>query len=165
MTLWKKAAFRYPLTCLARFVLMVKCQRVEILKALYRQAKILVLDEPTAVLSPQETSQLFATIKQLTRDGLSVIFIAHKLHEVIAFSDRIAVLRHGKKSATLTRNANEKDIVGLMIGVNLLQKQCLRKSGCLNSMVSVASAAQRHALKNISLQVKKHEILGIAGIW
>lgn len=168
--LMEKSGLSVPLDLPVRDLSLGERQRVEILKALYRQAKILVLDEPTAVLSPQETTQLFATIKQLTRDGLSVIFIAHKLHEVMAFSDRIAVLRHGKKvGETLTRNANEKDIVGLMIGVNSIAKTARppRKSGAailqLNNL-SVASAAQRHALKNISLQVKKHEILGIAGI-
>ena len=70
-------------------------QRVEILKALYRDARILVLDEPTAVLTPQEADTLFDNIKAMTQSGLSVIFISHKLREVLAFSDRIAVLRHG----------------------------------------------------------------------
>ena len=72
-------------------------QRVEILKALYRDARILVLDEPTAVLTPQEADTLFANIDIMAKDGLSVIFISHKLREVLAFSHRIAVLRHGKK--------------------------------------------------------------------
>ena len=71
-------------------------QRVEILKALYRDARILILDEPTAVLTPQESVNLFATLKQLTADGLSIIFISHKLNEVMAASDRIYVLRSGK---------------------------------------------------------------------
>ena len=71
-------------------------QRVEILKALYRDARILILDEPTAVLTPQESVNLFATLKQLTADGLSIIFISHKLNEVMTASDRIYVLRVGQ---------------------------------------------------------------------
>src|SRR5204862_7362409 len=74
-------------------------QRVEILKALYRDARILILDEPTSVLTPQEAAALFQTLKHLVADGLSVIFISHKLHEVIAVSDRIIVLRGGKRVA------------------------------------------------------------------
>ena len=71
-------------------------QRVEILKALYRDARILILDEPTAVLTPQETDDLFATLRKAVAHGLSVIFISHKLHEVMAISDRVVVLRHGR---------------------------------------------------------------------
>ena len=73
-------------------------QRVEILKALFRDVRILVLDEPTAVLTPQEADTLFASVRSMVEKGLSVIFISHKLREVLAFSDRIAVLRHGKKT-------------------------------------------------------------------
>ena len=84
-------------------------QRVEILKALYRDAKILVLDEPTAVLTPQEADSLFSNIKTMTKSGLSVIFISHKLREVLDFSDRIAVLRAGKKVGEMnTKSADEK---------------------------------------------------------
>ena len=84
-------------------------QRVEILKALYRDAKILVLDEPTAVLTPQEADSLFSNIKAMTKSGLSVIFISHKLREVLDFSDRIAVLRAGKKVGEMnTKAADEK---------------------------------------------------------
>jgi general nucleoside transport system ATP-binding protein len=72
-------------------------QRVEILKALYRDARILILDEPTAVLTPQEADALFATLRRMVAQGLSVIFISHKLHEVMEIADRCVVLRHGKK--------------------------------------------------------------------
>src|SRR5262245_18112258 len=71
-------------------------QRVEILKALYRKANVLILDEPTAVLTPQETRELFATMRSLTRDGHSIIFITHKLREVLAVSDRVSVMRQGR---------------------------------------------------------------------
>ena len=94
-------------------------QRVEILKALYRDARILVLDEPTAVLTPQEADTLFDNIKAMTKDGLSVIFISHKLREVLAFSDRIAVLRHGVKVGEMaTDEADEAAIARMMVGAD-----------------------------------------------
>src|SRR5205085_12028293 len=77
-------------------------QRVEILKALYREARILILDEPTAVLTPQESEALFGTLRTMAAEGRTVIFISHKLHEVKAVSDRVTVLRGGKSIATVT---------------------------------------------------------------
>ena len=77
-------------------------QRVEILKALYREARILILDEPTAVLTPQEAEALFATLRAMAADGRTVVFISHKLHEVKAVADRVTVLRGGRKVATLS---------------------------------------------------------------
>jgi len=92
-------------------------QRVEILKALYQDVKILVLDEPTAVLTPQEADKLFENITTMTKNGLSVIFISHKLREVLAFSNRIAVLRHGRKVGEISsKEANERKIARLMVG-------------------------------------------------
>ena len=92
-------------------------QRVEILKALYQDVKILVLDEPTAVLTPQESDKLFENITTMTKNGLSVIFISHKLREVLAFSNRIAVLRHGRKVGEISsKEANERKIARLMVG-------------------------------------------------
>ena len=82
-------------------------QRVEILKALYRDARILILDEPTAVLTPQESVSLFATLKQLTADGLSIIFISHKLNEVMTASDRIYVLRSGRIVAEREKSSDQ----------------------------------------------------------
>ncbi len=94
-------------------------QRVEILKALYRDARILVLDEPTAVLTPQEADTLFENIGAMTADGLSVIFISHKLREVLAFSNRIAVLRHGVKVGEIaTSDADERVIARMMVGAD-----------------------------------------------
>ena len=84
-------------------------QRVEILKALYRDAHILVLDEPTAVLTPQEADSLFSNLRRMTNQGLSVIFITHKMREVLSFSDRLVVLRHGKNVGSMkTSDASEK---------------------------------------------------------
>ncbi len=92
-------------------------QRVEILKALYRDVRILVLDEPTAVLTPQEADTLFAAVRGMVDNGLSVIFISHKLREVLAFSDRIAVLRHGKKTGEMvTAEADAAKIIRMMVG-------------------------------------------------
>ncbi|MEX0347745.1 MAG: ATP-binding cassette domain-containing protein, partial [Rhizobiaceae bacterium] len=92
-------------------------QRVEILKALYRDVRILILDEPTAVLTPQEADNLFATLKSMTRQGLSVIFISHKLHEILAVSDRVAVLRRGGIAGGIeTAKAERAKIAALMVG-------------------------------------------------
>ena len=92
-------------------------QRVEILKALYRGAEILILDEPTAVLTPQEALELFGILRTLTQEGMSVIFISHKLHEVLEIADRVTVLRRGKKIETLPREgATQEQLAKLMVG-------------------------------------------------
>ena len=144
-------------------------QRVEILKALYRDARILVLDEPTAVLTPQEADALFDNIKAMTKNGLSVIFISHKLREVLAFSDRIAVLRHGKKVGEMaTKDADEKVIASMMVGADtpkIARTEMAPGAPVLKlSNVSVEGRAKRDTLKGIDLTVNAHEILGIAGI-
>src|SRR6266850_185953 len=96
-------------------------QRVEILKALYRKAEILILDEPTAVLTPQEALELFQILRGLIAEGLSVIFISHKLDEVLEISDRITVLRRGKTVATVPREgATEQELARLMVGREVL---------------------------------------------
>jgi simple sugar transport system ATP-binding protein len=144
-------------------------QRVEILKALYHDARILVLDEPTAVLTPQEADTLFENIGAMTRDGLSVIFISHKLREVLAFSRRIAVLRHGEKVGEIaTDQADEQIIARMMVGADtevaphpemktgapVLQMKALRLRG----------ANARTSLNGADLTVHAHEIVGIAGV-
>ena len=97
-------------------------QRVEILKALYRDAKILILDEPTAVLTPAETDALFATLKLLVGQGLSIIFISHKLNEVMAVSDRVLVLRAGKLAGErVTAETNRSELAALMVGQEVAQ--------------------------------------------
>ena len=96
-------------------------QRVEILKALYRRADILVLDEPTAVLTPQEATELFGILGTLTREGLSIVFITHKLNEVLEIADRITVLRRGKIVETLrAAGATEEGLARLMVGREVL---------------------------------------------
>ena len=144
-------------------------QRVEILKALYRDARILVLDEPTAVLTPQEADTLFANVKAMTKEGLSVIFISHKLREVIEFSDRIAVLRHGRKVGEMaTSDADERIIARMMVGADtpkLAHTEVLPGAPVLElERVSVAGRSNRDTLTDVNLTVHAREILGIAGI-
>ncbi|MEM9583591.1 MAG: ABC transporter ATP-binding protein [Pseudomonadota bacterium] len=144
-------------------------QRVEILKALYRDARILVLDEPTAVLTPQEADTLFANIKAMTQDGLSVIFISHKLREVLAFSDRIAVLRHGEKVGEIpTDQADEATIARMMVGADTPKPQRAAMTPGAPvlrlSQLSVAGRSKRDSLHKVDLNLRAHEILGVAGI-
>jgi len=96
-------------------------QRVEIMKALYRNADVVILDEPTAVLTPQEAAELFEILRTLTREGISVIFITHKLNEVLEIADRITVLRRGKKVETIPRaGATEAGLARAMVGREVL---------------------------------------------
>ena len=96
-------------------------QRVEILKTLYRDARILILDEPTAVLTAQETHELFEVLRALKKDGVSIVFISHKLNEVLEISDRVTVLRRGKRIDTVpTEGATEQSLARLMVGRDVL---------------------------------------------
>ena len=144
-------------------------QRIEILKALYRDVRILVLDEPTAVLTPQEADALFENINAMARNGLSVIFISHKLREVLSFSQRIVVLRQGKKVGELiTSETNESEIAQLMVGggVKSTQREACDPGATILSLkdISIRGSSNRDSLSDLSLQVHKHEILGIAGV-
>jgi len=143
-------------------------QRVEILKALYRDARILILDEPTSVLTPQEAAALFATLARLCNEGLSIIFISHKLTEVLRVSDRIAVLRAGKLVATLdSAKADRTQLAELMVG-RTVRKPVAREHVrgdivCALTGVSVDDG-QRQVLTDVSLAVRAGEIVGIAGV-
>ncbi|MGV6804969.1 MAG: ABC transporter ATP-binding protein [Ruegeria sp.] len=144
-------------------------QRVEILKALYRDVRILVLDEPTAVLTPQEADTLFDNIGAMTREGLSVIFISHKLREVLAFSHRIVVLRHGVKAGEIaTRDADERVIARMMVGADTPEtpREPMAPGAPVLTLqnVSVAGRSKRDSLENVTLTVRRHEVLGIAGV-
>jgi general nucleoside transport system ATP-binding protein len=145
-------------------------QRVEILKALYRQADILVLDEPTAVLTPQEAKELFQIIHGLTEQGKSIIFISHKLNEVTEVADRITVLRRGKKIATLpAEGATEESLARLMVGRDVLLR--VDKTPA-NPTVPLLVVDHLHVfddrgiekVRDLSLNVRAGEIVGIAGI-
>ncbi|MEC5385710.1 ABC transporter ATP-binding protein [Uliginosibacterium sp. H3] len=147
-------------------------QRVEILKALYRGARILILDEPTAVLTPQESESLFATLAQLVAQGLSIIFISHKLDEVLRVSHRVAVLRAGKLVSTrATHETSKAELAELMVGrtVSLPQRERGPDAAAHGDVVlrlERASVVQggRHLLGALDLEVHAGEIVGIAGV-
>ncbi|MEJ7791851.1 MAG: ABC transporter ATP-binding protein [Gaiellaceae bacterium] len=145
-------------------------QRVEILKALYRGADILVLDEPTAVLTPQEAQELFTILRSLTEQGKSIIFISHKLNEVLEIADRITVLRRGKKVETLSAaGATEEQLARLMVGREVLLRVEKGASVATDPLLRVEGL---HVLddrgiekvRNLSLQVRGGEIVGVAGV-
>jgi len=144
-------------------------QRVEILKMLYRGADILILDEPTAVLTPQEIKELFNTLRRMADEGHTVIFITHKLDEVMTISDRITVLRGGQLIATLrTCNTSKEALARLMVGRPILQvqKTPAEKGDCILRVASVQAQSDKRlpALKGVSFQILSGEILGIAGV-
>jgi simple sugar transport system ATP-binding protein len=145
-------------------------QRVEILKALYRGADILVLDEPTAVLTPQEAQELFAIIKSLTEQGKSIIFISHKLNEVTEVADRITVLRRGKRIETLpAAGATEEGLARLMVGREVLlrvDKTAAQPAEPLLSVKGLTVEDDRgiEQVRDVSFEVKGGEIVGIAGV-
>lgn len=143
-------------------------QRVEILKALYRDARILILDEPTAVLTPQESDSLFATLKSLTEKGLAVIFISHKLHEILAVSDRVAVLRRGAMVGSVaTRNAKKAQLAEMMVGRTVVRPkpEPMRPGKAILEISNLTTSGDSAAtLSGISLSIHAHEIVGIAGV-
>jgi ABC-type uncharacterized transport system ATPase subunit len=145
-------------------------QRVEILKALYRGADILVLDEPTAVLTPQEAKELFAILRGLTEQGKSIIFITHKLNEVTEIADRITVLRRGKKVETLAAaGATEESLARLMVGREVLlhvDKGASTAGGPLLQVEGLSVIDERgvQKVRDLSLEVRAGEIVGVAGV-
>ncbi|WP_159684629.1 ABC transporter ATP-binding protein [Cognatazoarcus halotolerans] len=143
-------------------------QRVEILKALWRGARILILDEPTAVLTPQESEQLFGTLAELIREGLSLIFISHKLDEVLRVSDRVAVLRAGRLVAERpARGTSRAELAELMVGRSVVAPTRTRREPgeIILAIDRVSTAADRHGmLDRASLEVRAGEIVAIAGV-
>lgn len=145
-------------------------QTVEIMKVLYRGAQILILDEPTAVLTPQETNKLFKILRKMKDQGSAIIIITHKLHEVLEISDRVAILRKGKLIDTVTTvNTNEKELTELMVGrpvsLKIERPEVKDKKTILNVVdLSVENDERTLALKNINFKLKRGEILGVAGI-
>jgi general nucleoside transport system ATP-binding protein len=145
-------------------------QRVEILKALYREARILVLDEPTAVLTPQETTEIFAVLRRLASEGHSIIFISHKLYEVLEVADRITVIRRGRVvGERLPAETNEDDLAELMVGreVQLVVDRGTSHPG--DPVLEVRDIVVRNdrgrvAVDGVSFDVRAGEILGIAGV-
>jgi simple sugar transport system ATP-binding protein len=145
-------------------------QRVEIIKTLYRGSEIIIMDEPTAVLTPQESRDLFGTIKTLVNDGKTIIFITHKLKEVMAVADRVTVLRHGKVEGVLNRSeVNENIISRLMVGRDVLfdVKKSLPVLGNTSlrlENVNIRDERNVLSVKNVSFLCHKGEIVTIAGV-
>lgn len=146
-------------------------QRVEIIKALYRDADILILDEPTSMLTPQEEKALFATLQSMVKQGLSIIFITHKLHEVMEASNRVTILRGGKVVGTVkTSETNETELAKLMVGRPVIETIEAIGSSTQNQTilqlrnVSALNNSNILFLKDLSLELRKGEILGIAGV-
>jgi general nucleoside transport system ATP-binding protein len=145
-------------------------QRVEILKALYREARILVLDEPTAVLTPQETVEVFAVLRRLADEGHSIIFISHKLYEVLEIADRITVIRRGEVVGTRQPSqTNEEDLAALMVGREV-QLAVDRGTShptepvLIVENLRVKSDRGQEEVRGVSFNVRAGEILGIAGV-
>jgi ABC-type uncharacterized transport system ATPase subunit len=146
-------------------------QRVEILKMLYRGARILIMDEPTAVLAPQEADDLFATLRSMTAEGRSVVFISHKLGEVLAIADRVTVMRRGKVTAAglPTAGATKADLARLMVGRSVLEsldRPPFAPGEVVLSVRGVSATNDRGlaALRDVSLDVRAGEIVGIAAV-
>ena len=145
-------------------------QTVEIIKVLYRGADVLILDEPTAVLTPQETEKLFDILRRMKKDGKSIIIITHKLHEVLALTDRVAVLRKGEYIGTaLTKDATEQSLTEMMVGkkvsLNIERTDPVNPQDRLTvKNVTYVNSEGRKAVNDVSFTVRSGEILGIAGI-
>jgi general nucleoside transport system ATP-binding protein len=145
-------------------------QRVEILKTLYRDARILVLDEPTAVLTAQETAELFEVLRSLRADGVSIVFISHKLGEVLEIADRVTVLRRGKKVDTVpTAGATEQSLARLMVGRDVLLRvekteMDLGPPALEVEHLRVRDDRDLEAVRDVSLTVRGGEIVALAGV-
>lgn len=147
-------------------------QRVEILKILYRGARVLILDEPTAVLTPIEADALFTTLRSMVAEGRSIIFISHKLDEVMAVADRITVLRSGKTVGCVdSASTSTKDLASMMVGRSVEFSRVSRQQPATPddivlqvSLVSTLDDRGRQALTDVSLTVGRGEIVGVAGV-
>ncbi|MDH5769682.1 MAG: ABC transporter ATP-binding protein [Candidatus Bathyarchaeota archaeon] len=145
-------------------------QRVEILKVISKNPRILILDEPTTILTPQEIKNLFQALRQMATEGRTIIFITHKLDEVMAVGDRVSVLKQGKLVKTLeTVKTNKQRLAGLMIGRAVLfrlKKPGIRPSKVVLEVSEICALNDRGlpALKHVSFYVRENEILGVAGV-
>ena len=145
-------------------------QRVEILKALYRNVELLILDEPTGVLTPQETAQFFDVLRSLKDEGYAIIIITHRMSEIMAISDRVTILRDGKKIIDLqTAETNPAELSRYMIGRDINENYEFSATAVGEKMlvmahVSLNRKSRSHPLSDLSLEVGKGEILGVAGV-
>jgi ABC-type uncharacterized transport system ATPase subunit len=144
-------------------------QRVEIMKALYRGASVIILDEPTAVLIPQEVNDLFVTLRRMVKEGHSLVFISHKLHEVMAISDRVTVLRDGKVIGTRkTAEVTQTELVKMMVGRELkdIEPRPLKPGPTSLTIEQLRVMGDRgsEALRGVDLEIHSGEIFGLAGV-
>lgn len=145
-------------------------QRVEILKALYRQAKILILDEPTAVLTPRETDDLFRILRRLAGNGVSIVFITHKLKEAMDIADRITVMRHGEVIGTIEPDeTDENRLAAMMVGRKIklkVGKQPAAKGPVMLEVnnITIGNRMRSRIIRELSFKIRSGEILGIAGV-
>ncbi|MBI3176633.1 MAG: ABC transporter ATP-binding protein, partial [Chloroflexi bacterium] len=145
-------------------------QRVEIIKALYRGADLLVLDEPTAVLTPQEVDDLFVTLRQMAHDGHALIFISHKLHEVLAISNRVTILRDGRVvGSTSTGETTKPELARMMVGREVLLQYDRPQAQPGEARLQIHNVWARSdrsgdALRGVSLEVHAGEVVGLAGV-
>jgi simple sugar transport system ATP-binding protein len=145
-------------------------QRVEILKAVYRQARVLILDEPTAVLTPQEAEELFAIVRRMAEDGSAVVFITHKMDEVLAVADRITVLRRGRNAGTAEPSRTDaRSLARLMVGRDVVLELAPRETEPGEAVLRLDGVSARSdrglpALRDISLEVRAGQVVGIAGV-
>lgn len=145
-------------------------QRVEILKVLYRGAKVLILDEPTAVLTPQETKKLFEIINRMKDDGCAIVIITHKLNEVMEISDKVSILRKGRYIKTLeTKNSNERELTDLMVGkssdLTIERPNCKGEREVLSIKdLTVLNGSGGFAIDGLNLSIMEGQVIGVAGI-
>ncbi|MGQ0763733.1 MAG: ABC transporter ATP-binding protein [Acidobacteriota bacterium] len=145
-------------------------QRVELLKALYRQAQLLILDEPTAVLTPQEVEEFFAILRSMRAQGKTIVIITHKLDEVLAISDHVTVMRDGKVVGNVkTRETNAAELARMMVGREVLlrvEKPEAKPAGVVLEVrdLSIVGRDGTKRLNNVSLEIRAGEIVGIAGV-
>ena len=140
-------------------------QMIEICRALMSEAKVIIMDEPTAALTASETEILFKVIKKLQKDGVSIIYISHRMEEIFELCDRITVLRDGQYVGTKeTQNTNEKDIVKMMIGREIGERYPERKSSIGKEILRVSGLTKHGTYENVSFSVKEGEVLGVSGL-
>lgn len=165
----KSFNFDVPLNAITGTLTVGLMQKVEIVKTLYRGADIIILDEPTAVLTPQESEELFASIRKLKQAGQTIIFISHKLKEVMEISDTITVLRAGRTVGTISKSdANPTLLAQMMIGRELIgitpKQHKLGASALMADKLTVMGDSGVEMISNLSFELREGEILGVAGV-